>query len=61
MTKLEIACVIIGFISFLFQTDTKLNVKGKTSVVFAMIQIIVGYLISFAMIILPLYFRLWRK
>lgn len=58
MTKLEIACVIIGFICIILNIDFK--VEGKTAIVCVLISKVISNLIFGAMILLPLYFNYWR-
>lgn len=59
MTKLEIACVVMGFVFMFFSIDDKIIVKGhgfwETFFFIAVKWIVLG-----AMIILPLYFNFWR-
>jgi len=58
MNKLEIACVIIGFICIIFNIDLK--VEGKTAIICVLISKVISNLIFGAMILLPLYFNYWR-
>ena len=58
MNKLEIACVIIGFICIILNIDFK--VEGKTAIICVLISKIITNLIFSAMILLPLYFNCWR-
>ena len=62
MTKLEIACVICGLIGILIYQPTKIKVeKNNVSDIFMCLSLIIKDLVFLAMIILPLYFGLWRK
>ena len=62
MTKLEIACVICGLIGILIYQPTKIKVeKNNVADIFMCLSLIIKDLVFLAMIILPLYFRLWRK
>ena len=58
MNKLEIACVIIGFICIILNIDFK--AKGKTAIICTLISKVISDLIFGAMILLPLYFNYWR-
>ena len=58
MNKLEIACVVIGFICIILNIDFK--VEGKTAIICVLISKVISNLIFGAMIILPLYFNYWR-
>ena len=58
MNKLEIACIIIGFICIILNIDFK--VEGKTAIVCVLISKVISNLIFGAMILLPLYFNYWR-
>ena len=61
MTKLEIACVIIGFIGMVLSIPTKMNhCKSKADIVIY-ISFILSKLAFLSMIILPFYFRLWKR
>lgn len=61
MTKLEITCVIIGLIGMILSHPTKMGYcKSKADIV-AYIALISSKLAFLSMIILPLYFRLWRR
>ena len=59
MNKLEIACIIIGFIGMLFNFDEN-KAEGKFAVIFYLISKIISKCIFGAMILLPLYFNYWR-
>lgn len=58
MNKLEIACVVIGFICIILNVD--FEVKGKTAIICVLISKVISNLIFGAMIFLPLYFNYWR-
>jgi hypothetical protein len=58
MNKLEIACVIIGFICIILNIDFK--AEGKTAIICVLISKVISNLIFGAMILLPLYFNYWR-
>ena len=58
MNKLEIACVIIGFICIILNIDVK--AEGKTAIICALISKVIFNLIFGSMILLPLYFNYWR-
>ena len=61
MTKLEIACVIIGLVGMILSTPTKMgHCKSKADII-AYIAFIGSKLAFLSMILLPLYFRLWRR
>ena len=59
MNKLEIACVVIGFICMLCNLDMEIKGTHKTVVV-ANVFALIRSLIYLAMILVPLYFRFWR-
>lgn len=60
MTKLEFACVIIGFISFLLvSVEIKGDISDKQSR-HLFLQVVISRVISGLMILLPLYFNYWR-
>lgn len=62
MTKLEIACVICGLIGMIIYQPTSWKiVDGNASDIMLVVWKIVQQLSFLAMILLPLYFRLWRK
>lgn len=63
MSKLEVACVIIGFIAILFNTTTESEIKSynRNTIIVVHILDIIKSLIFMTMIILPLYFNYWRK
>ena len=59
MTKLEIACVIVGLIGVLCSQSGK--VKGETKdLVLYIVHKLIFILVFGAMVLLPLYFRYWR-
>ena len=58
MNKLEIACVIIGFICIILNIDFK--VEGKTAIICVLISKVISNLIFGTMILLSLYFNYWR-
>ena len=60
MNKLEIACVIVGFICILFDTTTEVKCSTKGLLIHNIFEII-RLLIYSMLIILPLYFNYWRR
>lgn len=58
MNKLEIACVVIGFICIILNIDFK--AEGKFAIICILISKLISNLIFGAMILLPLYFNYWR-
>lgn len=60
MTKLEIACIIVGFIGFLTPLKLKLDNQGIADIILVL-ALLIRYLLCGAMILLPLYFNFWRK
>ena len=58
MNKLEIACIIIGFIGMLFDVAEK--VEGKHAIICYFILNIMSKFIYGMMILLPLYFNYWK-
>ena len=58
MNKLEIACVVIGFICIILNIDFK--AKGNIAIICVLISKVISNLIFGAMILLPLYFNYWR-
>lgn len=64
MTKLEIACIIIGFIMFIGCSPTSDDEdKSPTPIEISrhiMIRMVVTRIVCGFMILLPLYFRYWR-
>lgn len=61
MTKLEIACVIVGIIGMILSHPTKMGHCESKADIVAYIALIESKLAFLSMIILPLYFRLWRR
>lgn len=59
MNKLEIACIIVGFIGMLFNF-TESKVEGKHAIVGYFISKIISKFIFGSMILLPLYFNYWK-
>ena len=59
MNKLEITCVVMGFICMLCNLDLKVEGTDKTLVV-ANVFALIRSLIYLAMILVPMYFRFWR-
>lgn len=65
MTKLEIACIIIGFIMFIGCSPYSGVKEDKSPTLIEiskhiMIRMVVTRIICGFMILLPLYFRYWR-
>ena len=61
MTKLEIACVVCGLIGIFVYQPTYIKIKnGNIADIMLLIMFIIKNLCFTVMIILPLYFRLWR-
>ena len=61
MTKLEIACVVCGLIGILVYQPTYIKIEnGNIADILFIAMFIIKDLCFTAMIILPLYFRLWR-
>ena len=60
MTKLEIACIIIGFIGFFGCTSSENVPLSEHISVHWMIRICITKIVCVFMIFLPLYFRYWR-
>lgn len=58
MNKLEIACVVIGFICIILNIDFK--AEGKIAIICVLILKVISNLIYGVMILLPLYFNYWR-
>ena len=58
MTKLEIACIIIGFIMMLNSTELKGDFTDK-QVRYFMLKDIISKIIGGLMVLLPLYFHYW--
>ena len=62
MTKLEIACVVCGLIGILIFQPTRMKIDNcNFADVLLIAMLIIKDLCFLAMIVLPLYFRLWRK
>jgi len=60
MTKLEIACVVCGLIGILCFQPTRIQIGKSFDSILMLVREIIVNLCFLAMIILPLYFRLWR-
>ena len=65
MTKLEITCIIIGFIMFIGCSPYSVDKEDKSLTPIEisrhiMIRMVVTRIICGFMILLPLYFRYWR-
>lgn len=60
MTKLETVCVVCGLIGILCFQPTKIHIDKSFSGILMVFREIIMNLCFLAMIILPLYFRLWR-
>ena len=60
MTKLEIACVVCGLIGILGFQPTKIYMDKSFSSILMFVREIIMNVCFLVMIILPLYFRLWR-
>lgn len=58
MNKLEIVCVVIGFICIFLNIDFK--AEGKTAIICTLISKIISKFIFGAMILLLLYFNYWK-
>ena len=61
MTKVEIACVICGLIAFLYPFNIKITPPVTLADVLITLAVIIRYLVCGLMILLPLYFRFWRR
>ena len=61
MTKFEIVCVICGIIAFLYPIHLKVTPPVTLADVLITLAVIIRYLICGLMILLPLYFRFWRR
>ena len=59
MTKLEIACVVCGLIGILIYQPIHIEFR-KGNIAILLVMFIIKDLCFTTMIILPLYFRLWR-
>ena len=61
MTKLEIACVVCGLIGILIYQPTRIKIdNGNFADILLIAMFILKDLCFLTMIMLPLYFRLWR-
>ena len=60
MTKLEVACVVCGLIGILCFQPTRIQIGKGFSNILMLVREIIMNLCFLVMIILPLYFRLWR-
>ena len=61
MTKLEIVCVIVGMIGFIAPIRIKVEPPFSFADVLGSLAFLIRYIICGLMVLLPLYFRLWRK
>lgn len=62
MNKLEKACVICGLIGILVYQPTHIKLEnGNFADIMLIISFIMKDLVFGSMVILPLYFRFWRK
>lgn len=61
MKKIEIACVIIGFISLLCPAKIKIEQPVDIADVLVALGFVLHFVIAGLMIILPLYFNFWKK
>lgn len=60
MTKIEIACVVIGLV-LMTCSSVKLPTEAKDSFFWSAVLLnAVRFIISGAMVLLPLYFNFWR-
>lgn len=59
MTKLEMACIIIGFIMFFNSTEIDGKITDK-ELKMILTKDIISRVVCGLMILLPLYFRYWR-
>ena len=60
MTKLEVACVVCGLIGILCFQPTRIHIGKGFSSILTLVREIIMNVCFLVMIILPLYFRLWR-
>lgn len=61
MTRLEIACVVCGLVGILFYQPTSYALwKSTLADIFLLSFLILRNIVFLLMIILPLYFRIWR-
>ena len=61
MTKIEIICVIGGLIAFLYPFNIKVKSPVTLADVLVTLAIIIRFLVCGLLILLPLYFRFWRR
>lgn len=61
MTKIEIVCVIGGLIAFLYPFNIKITPPVTLADVLITLAVIIRYLVCGLIILLPLYFRFWRR
>lgn len=63
MTKLEVACVIIGFILMFFSVDDEIKMQNCTlkSIFVVYFAQSIRWIVFCAMVLLPLYFNFWRR
>ena len=61
MTKLEIACVICGLLAFLCPLTLNVTPPMTFTDVLVVLAVIIRYIVCGLMILLPLYFRFWRR
>lgn len=61
MTRIEIVCVIGGLIAFLYPLHIKVTSPVTLADVLTILAVIIRYLVCGLMILLPLYFRFWRR
>ena len=60
MTKLEVACVIIGFIGMVSMADFQIKIDNWKKGVVLLLIVAMRTVPFLLMVLLPLYFRLWR-
>ena len=61
MTKLEVVCVIIGFIGMGSMADFRIKIDNWKEGVVLLLVVAMRTVPFLLMVLLPLYFRLWRK
>ena len=61
MTKIEIACVIFGIIGLIEPLRIKVESPVDIADILLVLTFLLRYVICGLMILLPLYFKLWRK
>jgi hypothetical protein len=62
MTKLEIACVVCGLVGILLYQPTSYAVRKTTMADILLLSfLILRNIIFLLMIIIPLYFRIWKE